>query len=146
MAKAEVSLIVNRQAHDVFAYLTDIDKETEWQTELIEAKQTSAGPISVGTTVREVRRFMGRRMEVVFQITEFEPNEKMAFQSTSGPFPMHGQYTLQPVDGGTKVTFFIEGELSGVFKMAEPIVAHTAKRQMDADLARLKTILESSEG
>ena len=143
MAKAEVSVVINRQAQEVFAYLTDIDKETAWQTGLIEAKQTSAGPVSVGTTVREVRQLMGRKMEVVFEITKFVPNEEMAFNSISGPFPMHGQYALQPEDGGTKVTFFVEVELSGVYKMAELIVVQTAKRQMGADLTRLKTLLES---
>ena len=143
MAKAEASIVINRPAHDVFVYMTDIDKETEWQAELVKAVQTSTGPISVGTTVREVRRFMGRRMEVVFEITEFEPDKEMSFSSISAPFPMHGRYSLEPVEGGTSVTLFIEGELSGVFKMAEPIVAQTAKRQIDADLGRLKTQLES---
>ena len=100
MAKAEASIVVNRPAHDVFAYMTDIDKETEWQAELLEAKQTSTGPLSVGTTVREVRRFMNRRMEVVFEITEFEPDREMSFKSISAPFPMHGRYSLEPVEGG----------------------------------------------
>ena len=143
MAKAEVSIVINRPVHDVFVYMTDIDKETEWQAELLEAKQTSDGPISVGTTIREVRRFMGRRMEVVFEITKFEPNKEMSFKSISAPFPLRGRYSLEPVDGGTSVTLFIEGELSGVFKMAEPIVAQTAKRQIGADLDRLKSQLES---
>ena len=143
MAKAEANIVINRPANEVFAYMTDVEKETEWQAELLEAKQTSAGPLSVGTTVREVRNFMNRRMEVVFEITEFEPDSKMSFKSISDPFPMRGRYSLEPVEGGTSVTFFIEGELTGVFKMAELIVAQTAKRQINADLSRLKTHLES---
>ena len=144
MAKAEVSKVINRSASDIFAYLTDIEKATEWQAELLEAGQTSSGPMGVGTTIREVRRFLGRRMEAVFLITEFEQDQKMSFRSTSAPFPMKGQYTLEGAEEGTRVTFIVEGDLSGVFKMAETIVVQSAKRQMDADFNKLKTLLEAS--
>ena len=144
MAKAEVSMVINRSATDIFTYLTDIEKATEWQAELLEVAQTSTGPMGVGTTIREVRRFMGRRIEAVFLITEFEQDRKMSFKSTSAPFPMKGQYELEGAEEGTRVTFIIEGELSGVYKMAETIVVHSAKRQMDADFSKLKTLLEAS--
>ena len=143
MAKAEISMVINRSADDVFAYLTDVAKGTEWQAELVEASQTSTGPVGLGTTIREVRRFMGRKMESVFQITEFEPSQKLAFQSTVAPFPMRGQYVLEPEDAGTRVTFVVEADLSGAFKLAETIVVHTAKRQIDADLTKLKALLEA---
>ena len=144
MARAEVSMVIKRSASDIFAFLTDIEKGTEWQAELVEVSQTSTGPMGVGTTIREVRRFLGRKLESVFQVTEFEPSQKLAFQSTVAPFPMRGQYTLEPEaeDAGTKVTFVIEADLSGAFKMAETIVVHTAKRQIDADLTKLKALLE----
>lgn len=144
MAKAEVSMVINRSASDIFAFLTDIEKGTEWQVELVEASQTSTGPMAVGTTIREVRRFLGRKLESVFQVTEFEPSQKVAFQSTVAPFPMRAQYALEPEadDEGTKVTFVIEADLSGAFKLAETIVVHTAKRQIDADLTKLKALLE----
>lgn len=145
MAKAEGSMVINRSASDIFAFLTDIEKGTEWQSELLESSKTSTGPIGLGTTIREVRRFLGRSIESVFQVTEFEPNQKLAFQSTVAPFPMRGQYVLEPEaeDGGTRVTFVIEADLSGAFKMAETIVVHTARRQIDADLTKLKALLEA---
>ena len=87
MAKAQVSIVINRPARDVFAYMTGIDKETAWQADVLEAEQTSTGPMSVGTTVREVRRFMGRRMEVVSEITEFEPDKKCASRVSPHPSP-----------------------------------------------------------
>ena len=138
-------MVINRSASDIFAFLTDIEKGTEWQAELVESSQTSTGPFGVGTTIREVRRFLGHSMESVFQVTEFEPGKKLAFQSTVAPFPMRGQYVLESEaeDGGTRVTFVIEADISGVFKMAETIVVRTASRQIDADLTKLKALLEA---
>ncbi len=143
MARAEMSVVINCPAPDIFAYMTDIAKGTEWQEDLVEAQQTSTGPMGVGTTIREVRRFMSRRLESVFKITEHEPGRKLSFESTSGPLPLRGHYDLEPVDSGTRVTMVVEAELTGVFKMTEPLVVHSAKRQLDASLAKLKALLES---
>ena len=143
MARAEASVEINCPVHTVFAYLTDIDQGTQWQAELIEAQQTSTGPVGVGTTIREVRRFMGRQMESVFKITEHEPDRRLYFESTSGPLPMRGHYNIEPLDEGARVTVVVEAELTGVFRMTEPLVVHSAKRQLDTDLAKLKALLEA---
>ena len=68
----------------------------------------------------------------------------MSFESTSGPIPMRGYYTLEPVDEGTSLNLTIEAELTGVLKMAEPLVVNTAKKQITADLAKLKELLETN--
>ena len=143
MARAEVSVVIDCPADEIFAFLTAIEKGTEWQKELVESTQTSSGPVGAGTTIREVRRFMGRTMEATFQVIDFEPNKKMGFQSIAGPFPISGRYELEPAEGGTRVTIEIEAKLSGAFKMAEPIVVNNAKRQIGVDLGSLKDLLES---
>ena len=68
----------------------------------------------------------------------------MSFKSTFAPFPIKGQYTLEEAEKGTRVTFIIEADLSGVFKMAETIVVQSAKRQMNTDFSKLKSLLEAS--
>ena len=143
MARAEASLLIDCPVGKVFAYLTDIPRGTEWQSELVEAHQTSCGPVGVVTTIREVRRFLGRNLETVFTVTEFEPDHRVAFKSVSGPIPMRAHYSLEARGDGTSVTFAVEAELTGVFRMTEPLVVHSAKRQMDTDIAKLKELLEA---
>ena len=143
MARAEASLVINRPIDKVFAYMADILKGTEWQSELLEVHQTSSGPLGIGTTLKEIRRLLGRNMETAFTITEYEPDIKLGFTSTSGPIQMHAYYDLDGSGDGTKVTMTVEAELTGVFKMTEPLVVHTANRQMAIDIAKLKNILES---
>ncbi len=143
MARAEASLVINCPLDKVFAYLADISRGTEWQSELLEVQQTSNGPVGIGTTIREVRRLMGRNMETSFAVTEYEPDHRLGFKSTSGPIQMRAYYSLDGSGDGTKVTMTVEADLTGVFRMTEPMVVHGAKRQMDADIARLKEILEA---
>ena len=143
MARAEASLVINCPVSKVFAYLTDIPRGTEWQSELVEVQLTSSGPVGIGATIREVRRFLGRNLETAFTVTEYEPDSTVGFKSTSWPIPMRAYYSLEESGDGAKVTMVVEAELTGVFKMTEPLVVQTAKRQMDADIARLKEILEA---
>ena len=68
---------------------------------------------------------------------------KFAFKSTSGPIPVAGSYTLEPVGDGTRVIFALEGEPGGFFKVAEPIVRRITLRQWETNLANLKDLLEA---
>ncbi|NIS83500.1 MAG: hypothetical protein GTO14_25630 [Anaerolineales bacterium] len=86
---------------------------------------------------------MGRRLESTSEITEFVPNKKMAWKATSGPIPLEASASFEAVEGGTKVTIVGEAEVGGVFKMAEPLVARSAKKQFESDFANLKDLLEA---
>jgi hypothetical protein len=89
--------------------------------------------------VKEVRKFLGRRMESELEVTEYEPDRRFALKVLSGPVPFSVEHTLEPRDGGTRLTFLGKGEPGGFFKLAEPIVARTADRQFKATSRPLRT-------
>jgi hypothetical protein len=62
---------------------------------------------------------------------------------TSGPISANGGYSFESSDGGTKVSVAIDFEVGGFFKVAEPIVARTARRQYETNLSTLKDLLEA---
>ena len=99
--------------------------------------------MGVGTTARSVEQFLGRRIESTTEFTVYGPNKTLAFKATSGPIPFVMTMAFEEVEGGTKLTFVAEAELGGFFKLAEPVVARMAKRQIDADFANLKDVLEA---
>jgi uncharacterized protein YndB with AHSA1/START domain len=63
--KIETSIVINRPIEDVFVYSTDPENTPKWQTGLLESRVTSAGPIGAGSTIRDVRVFMGRQRDTV---------------------------------------------------------------------------------
>ena len=143
MAKLETSVVINRPIEDVFAYVSNPENESLWQSGVVESSLTSQGPMGVGSTAREVRRFLGRRIETTYELTEYEPNKKLSFKTTSGPISGQGGYSFESVEGDTRVTFLFEAQLGGFFKLAEPIVNRMARRQMEADSGNLKDLLEA---
>ncbi len=144
MARAEFSTTIKRPVEDVFAVISNIENTPKWTSGALEAKQTSPGPIGVGTTARSVNKFLGRRIENESEITEFEPNRKYSWQSTSGPFPLQGSVTLAQIEGGTRVNSIIEAEPAGFFRLAEPLIVSIAKRQFQSDLDNLKDLMEAN--
>ena len=143
MTKLESSVVINRPLEEVFAFVTDFDNATQWMAELVEGKQTSEGPLGVGTTLSGVARPMGRRVESTQEVVEYEPNSKYAIKSTSGPVASQDNYTFESVAGGTKLTRVAEAEVSGVFKLAEPLFARMMRRQFETNFANLKDLLEA---
>ena len=144
MAKAEIRTTIKRPVEDVFAVLSDVENSPTWSSSSLEAKQTSAGPIGVGTTTRSVSTFLGRRIEIESEVTEFEPNRKFASRSKSGPFPFQASITVERIEGGTRVNAAIEAEPGGFFKLAEPLIVRVAKRQFQSDFDNLKDLMEAN--
>ena len=143
MVKVEGTIVINRPIEEVFAFLTNPDNAPLWQGSVLESKQTSEGPVGVGTSGQVVSQFLGRRMESTWQVTEYELNKKASLKTTSGPIAYENFATLEAVDEGTNVTLVAEYEVGGFFKLAESILARMAQRQADTDYANLKDLVEA---
>lgn len=143
MIKAETSVVINRPVEKVFEFVNASENAPQWRSGVLESWQTSEGPIGVGTTLTEVIRFLGRRIESTFEVMEYEPNRKISAKTTSGPISFEVSRTFESVEGGTRLTVTIEGETGGFFKLAEPLVARMTNRQIETDHANLKDLLEA---
>jgi uncharacterized protein YndB with AHSA1/START domain len=143
MVRVDVDTTIDRPVEEVFAYLTDIDRQPEWVAPMTESRKTSSGPTGVGTTFQQAVKFMGRSMDLNGEITSYQAPNLYAFQAKNGPMHMEMQFTLQS-DGpeSTRVTQVASGESAGFFKLADPILARSMKKQFVADLETLKTLLE----
>ena len=145
MVKVEVSAVINRPVEEIFDYMSNPENSPKWQSGVLESEQTSKGPSGVGATIREVRKFMGRRIDQTFEITEYEPNRMIKQKTISGPMKLDAIYAFESVEGGTRVTMGGEGDSGGFFKLADPLINRMAGRQMEADLANLKDMLEAQD-
>jgi uncharacterized membrane protein len=139
---AEVDFVVNRPVEDVFAFLSDFENNLKWRASQVEVEKTSDGPIGVGTTYRLVNNLLGRRVELAATVVEFEPNRRFASRDDR-PVPIEAQRIFEPVEGGTRVTLIVKAELSGVLRIAEPLLGAILKRRLEADAAKAKDVLEA---
>jgi uncharacterized membrane protein len=136
----EFSIDVDRPPSEVFAFITDADRLPEWQSDVVEAEWQ--GERARGARIREVRRFLGRRLEIEQEVTDYEPGRRFGLRAVSGPFPLSVMVVLESRHDGSTLMFTGEAEPSGFFKLAEAFVAGVAERQARTDFERMKDILE----
>jgi uncharacterized protein YndB with AHSA1/START domain len=142
MISQDFSQEINAPVEKVFAFSTDFRNNSKWQDGVIETTQTPDGPTQVGTKVKDVRTFLGQKMDSTFEVTEFEPNRKVAFKSTSGPIQFMFVQKFESTGNGTKVSVHVEMEAKGFFKLAEGALGNTLKKTFEEQSAKLKSILE----
>jgi uncharacterized protein YndB with AHSA1/START domain len=143
MNEFEIVIVIDRPVDRVFAFLVDAAKTAEWTPGLSEARQTSDGPVGVGTTVLFIGKFLGRGFESVSEVTDFVPNEKFSSKTTSGPIHLEVESTLASVDGGTRLTTVYRGESRGFVKLAEPVIVPLTKKHFETAAENLKALLEA---
>lgn len=143
MIKMEQSIVINCPSEQVFTFIANPENETKWQADLVESTFTSNGAVGVGSKGRDLRQFMGKPVETTWEVTEYQPSQKMAFRVITGPIPFQGSYIFEPVQDGTKFTFTAWAETKGLSKLFDPIVSRMGKKQYERDLATLKTVLET---
>ncbi len=142
MPHAEHSVTIDRPAADVFNYLADGEKCTEWRSGVIEIKRVS-GEGAGAQYQQSVRGPGGRAISADYTITEFTPNSVIAFQTTAGPVRPRGRYLLQESSGATTVIFTLDAELTGLKKfLMGGMVSKTMAGEVRA-IDRVKNILES---
>jgi uncharacterized membrane protein len=142
MVRVEESVTIDRPVEEVFAYLADIEKQPQWVSSLLESTKNSDEPTGEGTKYRQRAKILGRRFESTNEITAYQPPHVYEFQATSGPMHVRMRFTLISDGLETRVLQVAEGESGGFFKLADPIIARTLRKQLQADLETLKTMLE----
>ena len=143
MNEFEIVTVIDRPVEDVFSALQDVEKAPRWNPGLAEVRLTSDGQLGVGSTVIYVGRFLGRSYESPAQYTEHVPGKRLVSVSASGPFHLEVENSLEPVDGGTRLTSVYRGESRGFFKLAEPVVVRLTKKHFETATENLKALLEA---
>ena len=139
----EVRISVSRPPDEVFAFISNFENNPKWQSGMQEAQFTSKGPLGVGSTYVQVAKFLGRRIESTFEVVEYVPNRLVKAASTSGSFPITFTRIVDSGMDGAVVSAIVEGDATGFFKLAEPLLARMVRRTVNADYRTLKALLES---
>lgn len=145
MNEIKIGATINRPVEDVFAALVNFDRIPDWNTGVTTVRWDKDRPLDVGSTVVYVGRFLGRNFESAAGITAYVPGKKYSSKSTSGPFLMEVENTLEPVEDGTKMTSVFRGESRGFFKLGEPVIVCLSKKLFESATDNMKALLEAGD-
>jgi uncharacterized protein YndB with AHSA1/START domain len=140
----ETQITIDRRRAEVAAYAIDPDNAREWYANIESAELETPRPVAVGSQMRFVARFMGRRLAYTYRVEELVPDERLVMRTDEGPFPMETTYSW--TDAGpdaTKMTLRNRGEPAGFAKVGTPLMEAAMRRANRKDLTQLKRILEA---
>jgi uncharacterized protein YndB with AHSA1/START domain len=149
MGRTDLSVTIARPVEDVFAVLTDPTQSPKWSASAIDAQLITPGAPGIGSRRRAVAKgLFGGTMENVMEVTELEPNRKVALKLISAPWGGSGRtwYTFTPVEGSTRVDWTWEIEPAGLWKPlgSRPFITLFGRR-LQRDLDNLKVMMESGQ-
>ena len=139
-------IIIERPSRQVAAYAADPSNAPLWYANIESVSWQTPPPITVGSRIDFVARFLGRRLAYTYEIVDLVPGQRLVMRTAQGPFPMETTYTWQPLgETRTRMTLRNRGEPTGFSTVAAPVMAAAIRRANQKDLANVKRILERTE-
>src|SRR4051794_25618128 len=136
-------IAIQRPRAEVAAFAADPTNATAWYKNIKSVEWETDPPAAVGSRVRFAAQFLGRTLEYTYEIQELEPGRRLVMRTSEGPFPMETTYEWDDEGAdGTTMRLRNRGEPAGFAKVSAPIMVRAMRRANDADLRRLKALLE----
>jgi len=138
--------MVDRPVEEVWRFITDWSSFPKMNPVILEAKQTSAGPVGVGTTVEAAHEARLGNRATSIRVVECEPDRKLTLEHTSGPLEgTRTSFGMEAIEGKTRLTCTTDARLGGFYRLVGPFAAGRARREVSAELGNAKRLLESEE-
>ena len=136
MPSARHSVTINRPASEVFAFVAEGENAPRWRTGVLDIQRVSGQ--GVGAVYRQgVRGPGGRRVAADYQVTAYQPDTMLAFETVAGPVRPTGEFRLEEADGATTLTLSLQADLAGVKRL---VMSGMVQRTMDAEVAAIDNV------
>ena len=145
MKRIDVSTVIARPVQEVWDFFIDFTNSPRWTRSGSEVRQTSSGPMGVGTTLESVRQVLGRELRSQSIVaTAFEPGRLISYTAV---VPLLGSatggYTFEAVGGGTRMSRWTDMSLGRADALLGPFLARIVRSGQGAELASLKRLIEA---
>jgi hypothetical protein len=134
---------IKRPRSEVSRFAADPANALAWYKNIKAVAWETPPPAAVGSRLRFSAQFLGRTLNYTYEVRVNEPGRSFVMATTQGSFPMETTYTWDDsADGATRMTLRNRGGPSGFAAIAAPLMTRAMRRANEADLRRLKALLE----
>ena len=144
MVRVHIDIDIDHPPEKVFEFISNFENNPLWQGGMVKCEFLTDGPLTVGSRYQQEARFMGRPVYSTFEVLEYEPNKRIKASSISGSFPITFTRWVEDKAGKARVQALIEGDASGFFKLASPLMRWMVNRSIQKDYKKLKALLEKT--
>jgi hypothetical protein len=138
-----------------FGLLEDFARTSEWDPGVLRARRLDQGPLGRGSRFAVTVRFWGRELSLDYKILIYEPPHRLVLRARSDSFESRDELHFTPRAGGTRVSYEATLSLSGIARLADPMlqlafqsIGHAAVeglREYGRDIAQARAADEARE-
>lgn len=144
MARAELSIFIDRDPDAVFNFVADPANNPKWRSYVVKSGWIDDGPMRVGRRGYQTSRILGRPISVEAEIVEWDPPRYVCWEALQGGATVRSWVRVDPKGSGCVVTGGAEGELNGIVgRLLTPLAVRMMTRQARSSVQKLKADLES---
>jgi len=105
-----------------FDLLADFTGTPEWDPGVVRARRLDSGPIGCGSRFELTVRFLGRELPLTYEIVTYAPPQRLVLRARSDSFESCDELHFTPRAGGTRVSYEATLTLSGMARLADPLL------------------------
>ena len=105
-----------------FDFLADFSRTAEWDPGVSSAERLDAGRIRRGSRFRIVVSFLGRHFPLDYEIAEMDRPRRLVLAGGDRSLRAVDEITFVERPGGTRISYEAQLELSGVRRLADPLL------------------------
>jgi carbon monoxide dehydrogenase subunit G len=107
----ESSIDINAPAEKVWALIDKLEEWPQWMPSIKKIEKVSREPLTVGSQLSVTAKVSGLTVKLLMTIIKFVPERTVVMQGKALSTKLTRFYTLEPLDGKTKVS--IGGDVFG---------------------------------
>jgi uncharacterized protein YndB with AHSA1/START domain len=141
MMKSAVKVRLSRPVEEVFAFIANPANDLQWNAELSDV-QLPDEALAPGVTYDMIFESPNGPVTMTQEVTAYEENQRFAFSTHSGDFPIHGEYALSPTETGTLLNYTIAYDIQE--ELPERVIKtlkQEVNRRLERNFSTLKSIL-----
>ena len=130
-------------AGSAFAYLLDFEHAEEWDAGTVRCERLT-GQGGVGTTYRNVSKFLGRETSLDYEVEKLVPGKQFVITGTNKTVVSKDTVTVTPTsDGGAEVEYRADMTFKGVAGVISPLLSPFLTKLADDTESQLLRTLDA---
>lgn len=138
----KTQVLIQRPRAEVASFMFDPRNDAIWTTGVVESRPLTDGPLRAGSRVERVSKFLGRQFGYAYEVIAAD-DDSFVQMRVEEPFPMQIRYELEDAPEGTVARIRAQGDATGFFRVAAPLLGRMVRRNITNDLETLKGYLEA---
>ena len=140
---------VARKPEEVFAYVADFTRHSEWANSKLAIKKVSDGATGVGSKFHSDQDFRGKDVSAEITVTTYDNPSTLRFVAAEKEIDFEHTFTFKPSGDGTLVTRTnrptpsrMSGAKKAISSLMLPLFKGAIQKDMNTTLDNLKRAME----